>query len=352
MQNRLHYFAIRLLLVGVSFLGIVLVCFLFTNIVPGGPMEQYLARMQATGGEVTAGGSEFASSQMSEEQLEEIAKIFGYDQPLHIRFWRWLVRDRMGMQAYSTQFTNKRSWELISERFPVSLSFGIPSLILTYLICIPLGIAKALRNGKPFDLVSSFVVFTLYAIPSFAFGMVLRMLFSGTVEHFWDIFPLSGHRSSPEIWEGLNSWEKVKDQAWHMFLPLLCYVINNFAVMTLLMKNSLLEQINQDYVRTVLAKGGTMKRAVWRHAVRNALIPLATGIGGILTVMFAGSVLIEQIFDIQGLGTLSYGALVGRDYPLFLAIIAVQSIIGLLGLVLSDFCYVLIDPRIHFGGDR
>jgi microcin C transport system permease protein len=352
MQNRLHYFLVRLLLVGVSFIGIILVSFLFTNLVPGGPVEQYLASLQAEGGEAVGGRTDLASGAMSEEQIEAVRRAFGLDLPLHQRFYRWLVTDRMGMRAYSFKFTNRTSWELISSRFPVSLSFGIPSLILTYLICIPLGIAKALRNGKPFDLVSSFVVFTLYAIPTFAFGMVLRMLFSGTVEGFWDIFPLSGHRSPPEIWATLSWWERVKDQAWHMFLPVLCYVIGNFAVLTLLMKNSLLEQINQDYVRTVLAKGGRMRLAVWRHAVRNALIPLATGIGGLLSVMFAGSVIIEQIFDIQGLGTLSFDALVGRDYVLFLAIVSIQSIIGLLGLVLSDFCYVLIDPRIHFGGDR
>ncbi len=352
MQNRLHYFLVRLLLVGVSFMGIIVVCFLFTTLVPGGPMEQYLASLQAAGGETAGGRSELASAAMSEEQLDSIRRAFGLDLPPHERFYKWLVTDRMGMRAQSFKYTNRTSWELISSRFPVSLSFGIPSLVLTYLICIPLGIAKALRNGKPFDLVSSVVVFTLYAIPTFAFGMVLKMLFSGTVEGFWDIFPLGGHRSPPEIWATLSLWERVKDQTWHMFLPVLCYVIGNFAVMTLLMKNSLLEQINQDYVRTVLAKGGTMKRAVWRHAVRNALIPLATGIGGLLSVMFAGSVIIEQIFDIQGLGTLSFEALVGRDYVLFLAIVSIQSIIGLVGLVLSDFCYVLIDPRIHFGGDR
>lgn len=352
MQNRLHYFITRLFLVGVSFLGIVVVCFLFTTIVPGGPVEQYLASLQAAGGEAVTGGGDLASAAMSEEQLESVRRAFGFDLPPHQRFWKWLVHDRMGMRAHSYKYTNRTSWELISSRFPVSLSFGIPSMVLTYLICIPLGIAKALRNGKPFDLASSVIVFTLYAIPTFALGMVLKMLFCGTVEHFWDIFPLGGHRSSPEIWETLTFWEQVKDQTWHMVLPVTCYVIGNFAVMTLLMKNSLLEQINQDYVRTVLAKGGTMKRAVWRHAVRNALIPLATGIGGLLSVMFAGSVIIEQIFDIQGLGTLSYDALLGRDYVLFLAIISIQSIIGLVGLVLSDFCYVLIDPRIHFGGDR
>jgi microcin C transport system permease protein len=144
-------------------------------------------------------------------------------------------------------------------------------------------------------------------------------------------------------------WQRLADTAWHMVLPVLCYVIGNFAVLTLLMKNALLEQIGKDYVRTVLARGGSMRRAVWRHALRNALIPIATGLGGILTVMFAGSVLIEQVFEIPGMGRLSLDAIVGRDYPVFLGILSLTSILGLLGGIFSDFCYVLVDPRITFG---
>ncbi|MEX2606275.1 MAG: ABC transporter permease subunit, partial [Kiritimatiellia bacterium] len=333
-------------LVGVSFIGIILVTFLFTQIVPGGPVEQYIASLKAAGGE--GGASGLASEAMSQEQIESIRRIYNLDKPLHVRFKIWLVDDRFGMQAESYRFTNKTTWEMISEKFPVSLSFGIPSLILTYLICIPLGIAKALRNGKTFDLVSSLIVFVLYALPAFAFGMVLRMLFSGTMEWGMDWFPLGGFRS-PD-WETLGTWAKIKDQLWHMFLPVTCYVIGNFAVMTLLMKNSLLEQISQDYVRTVLAKGATLRHAVWRHAVRNALIPIATGIGSILTIMFAGSVLIEKVFNIPGIGLLSLDAVLTRDYPLFLGIVCLQSILGLLGRVLADFCYLLIDPRMDFGG--
>ncbi len=345
-MNRLQYFASRLVLVGVSFIGIILVTFLFTQIVPGGPVEQYIASLKGVGGE--GGASGLASEAMSQEQIESIRRIYNLDKPLHHRFWIWLVDDRFGMQADSYRFTNKTTWELISEKFPVSLSFGIPSLILTYLICIPLGIAKALRNGKTFDLVSSLIVFILYALPAFAFGMVLRMLFSGTMEWGLDWFPLGGFRS-PD-WETLGTWARIKDQVWHMFLPVSCYVIGNFAVMTLLMKNSLLEQISQDYVRTVLAKGATIQHAVWRHAVRNALIPIATGIGSILTIMFAGSVLIEKVFNIPGIGLLSLDAVITRDYPLFLGIVCLQSILGLLGRVLADFCYLLIDPRMDFGG--
>ena len=345
-MNRTQYLLQRLLLVGVSFIGILLVTFLFTQIVPGGPVEQYIASLRAAGAEGGASGA--AAEAMSQEQIEFIRQAYNLDKPLLTRFKIWLVDDRFGMQAESYKFTNKTAWELISERFPVSLTFGIPSLILTYLICIPLGIAKALRNGKPFDLVSSLVVFVLYALPAFAFGMLLRLVFSGTTDWSLNWFPLGGFRSAN--WESLSAWQQILDQAHHMFLPVLCYVIGNFAVMTLLMKNSLLEQISQEYMRTVLAKGATLQHAVWHHAVRNALIPIATGIGGILTIMFAGSVLIENVFNIPGLGQLSLDAVITRDYPLFLGIVCIQSMLGLLGRVLSDFCYLLVDPRIDFGG--
>ncbi len=344
----LSYFGRRLLLVGFSFFGIMVVTFLFTELVPGGPVEQYLAQFK--GGAGGEGGARGEVMKVSPRLLESLNKIYRRDKPMPVRFGMWLWHDRLGMRAQPVKFPNKTVWQVISERFPISLSFGIPSLVLTYLVCVPLGIAKALRNGKPFDLATSFIVFTLYALPAFALGMVLKMLFCGTVEGFWDIFPLGGYRS--EDWMELTAWGRFTDRLWHLALPLACYVIGNFAVMTLLMKNSLLEQISQDYVRTVLAKGATLRRAVWGHALRNALIPLATGIGGILTVMFAGSVLIERVFDIPGMGWMSLEAITGRDYPLFLGIVCLQSILGLLGRVLSDFCYVLIDPRIHFGGNR
>lgn len=322
---------------------IMLVCFGLTKIIPGGPEDQYIAELRAANAQ--AGGEPLTA-----EAIDAARQAFQDDRPVLVQLYHWFVRDRLGMRAYSTRHTDRTALELIVKTFPVSLSFGIPSLILTYLICIPLGIGKALRNGKTFDLVSSLVIFTLYAIPAFAFGMVLRLLFCGTDERFWDVFPLGGFRS--ENWAELGFWAQVQDQAMHMALPLLCYVIGSFAVLTLLMKNSLLDQISQDYVRTVLAKGGTMKRAVWAHALRNALIPLATGIGGVLSVMFAGSVLIEQVFDIPGMGKLSLESIVSRDYPVFLAIMSLQSIVGLTGRILSDFCILLVDPRIEFGGRK
>lgn len=341
MNDRLSYFLRRLYLIIPTFLGITIITFTLCQFVPGGPVEQMLLKMRGSGET-----GDFASDGLSETQKEALIKHFGFDKPILVRYWDWLVTDRMGMKSDSYIYPNKTVWELVRERFPVSLSFGLTSFLLAYIICVPLGIAKALRDGSAFDLASSVVVFIGYAIPPFALGMLLKMLFSGTTESFWDVFPLGGFRS--EDFEQLSFFGQMKDQFMHMFLPVSCYVAGDFAVLTLLMKNSLLEQINQDYVRTVVAKGGSMDRAVWGHALRNALIPLATGAGGVLAIMFGGSIIIEKVFNIQGMGLLGFDALQSRDYMLFMGILALTSIIGLLGRILSDFCYVAIDPRISF----
>lgn len=344
-MERVNYFIRRLLLVVPTFLGITLICYGLVQFVPGGPVEQIVMQMKglsAGEGRMTAG----ASGTISMEQRKALEKHFGFDQPFLIRYWKWLGPDRMGMRQESFKYPNKTSWQLICERIPVSLIFGLTGVLLSYLICIPLGITKALKNGGVFDMTSSVVVLTGYAIPAVALGMLLKMLFCGTAETFWDIFPLSGIHS--EHFASLSAWDRFLDGVWHMVLPVLCYVIGGFAVLTLLMKNSMLDQVGKDYLRTVLAKGGSARRAVWGHALRNALIPIATGIGGILGVMFAGSVIIEQIFEIPGMGRLSLEAIVGRDYPVFMGILALTSVLGLLGNILSDFCYTLIDPRITF----
>jgi microcin C transport system permease protein len=345
-MNRSAYFLRRLLLVIPTFLGITLLCFTICQFVPGGPVEQMLAKMR--GGDGGLGG-EMSTQALTEAQREAIEEYFGFDQPILKRYVDWLVVKRMGMTAYSYKFNNKTVWELVKERFPVSLTFGLAGFILSYLICIPLGISKAVRNGSAFDLLSSVLVFIGYAIPGFVFGMLLRILFAGTSEAFFDWFPLGGFRS--DDFDTLSLWGKIKDQFDYMFLPVLCYIIGNFAVLTLLMKNSLLDQIGQDYVRTVLAKGGSLNRALWGHALRNALIPIATGFGSIMTLMFAGSVLIEKVFNIPGMGLLSLEAIIGRDYMVFMGILGLTALLGLIGRIFSDLCYVLIDPRIHFGGD-
>ncbi len=344
-MERLDYFLRRLFLMVPTFLGITFVCFALCQVVPGGPVEQALARMRGMGA-AEAGRTTESGAAVSPEQRKALEVHFGFDKPLLQRYGTWLVRDRMGLAAQSYRYPNKTVGKLIRQRFSISLVFGVTGFFLTYLICIPLGIAKALRHGSVFDAVSSLLVFIGYAIPAFAFGMLLKMLFAGSGERFWDLLPAAGVMSMN--YEFLSPWGKFKDLAAHFVLPVSCYVIGNFAVLTLLMKNSLLEQIGQDYIRTVLAKGGSMRRAVWGHAFRNALVPVATGFGGILTLMFAGSVLIEKVFEIPGMGRLSLEAIVSRDYMVFMGILAVTSVLGLLGRLLSDACYLLIDPRIQF----
>ncbi len=346
-MNRLDYLLRRLLLVIPTFLGITMLCFAITQFVPGGPVEQLMLRMRGmgSGGETTA-ATTAEQAVTAEAERQAYIRHFGFDKPLHVRYWNWLWRDRCGMQARSYKFSNKTAWEMISQRFPVSLFFGITSFVLTYVVCIPLGLMKALRHGTPFDLASSVVIFVGYAVPVFALGMVLKMLFCGTVEGLWDIFPATGFHS--QNFDQLTFWQQVGDVLMHVILPIACYMTGAFAMLTLLMKNSLLEQINSDYVRTVYAKGGSTSRALWCHALRNAMVPIATGFGGILTVMFAGSVIIERVFEIPGMGNLSLEAVVGRDYPVFMGILALTSILGLIGNILSDISYILIDPRIDF----
>lgn len=344
----LAYFLKRLLLVVPTLLGITLVCFALTQFIPGGPVEQQLLAMRGLSGEAAGGaaGSAHSPSIVTEQTRQDLIRYYGFDRPLHVRYKRWLINDRLGLTMKSYQFTDKTAWQLIASRIPISLWFGMSGFLLSYLICIPLGITKALRHGTRFDMASSVVVFIGYAIPAFALGMILKMLLSGTVDSLWDVFPLGGIASDNAV--ELSPLALFQDRLWHMFLPVACYVAGNFAVLTLLMKNSLLDQMSNDYIRTVLAKGATRQRAVWRHALRNALIPIATGFGGILTVMFAGSVIIEKVFEIPGMGLLSLEAIETRDYPVFMAILALTSILGLLGQILSDLCYVLIDPRIRF----
>ncbi|NOY68824.1 MAG: ABC transporter permease subunit [Deltaproteobacteria bacterium] len=344
-MERIDYFVKRILLVVPTFLGITLLCFSLIQFVPGGPVEQAIMKMKGIGGAAGEGPKGVASS-IPEEQVKQIVSYYGFDRPFYKRYWTWLVSDRMGMRMASYRYPDKTAWQLISGRFRVSLIFGITGFFLSYLVCIPLGISKALTHETRFDIVSSIIVFTGYAIPPFALGMVLKMLLCGTTEGFWNFFPLSGFHS--DLYYSLGFYGRVKDIFAHMFLPVVCYMIGNFAILTLLMKNSLMEQVSQDYVRTVLAKGGTYLHAVLKHAVRNAMIPIATGMGSILTVMFAGSVIIEQVFEIPGMGRLSLEAIVSRDYPVFMGILALTAMCGLFGNILSDFLYVLIDPRINF----
>ncbi len=348
-MDRLAYVARRLLLVIPTFLGITIVCFTLTRFVPGGPVEMRMMRLKglaAQGGGEAGGAGASAVGTVSEDYRRQLEAQYGFDRPLAVQYWDWLVVNRMGMQLPSYDYPDKTAWQLIKSRIPISVWFGLASFILTYLICMPLGIAKALKHRQAFDAVSSLVVFIAYAIPSFALAMMLKMFLCGTVEGLGDVFPLGGVSSDFDVEP--SWWVWFKDRAWHMVLPICCYVAGSFAMLTLLMKNSLLDQISADYVRTVIAKGATRRRAIWLHAFRNALIPIATGFGPMIGLLFAGSIIIETIFEIPGMGRLSWDALIGRDYAVFLALLALTASFQLVGNLISDVLYMVIDPRIDF----
>lgn len=347
-MDRAAYLLRRLLLTIPTFLGITLVCFALTRFLPGGPVEMRLMQMKGMGAQAgeAGGGAQASVARVSDDYRRQLESQFGFDKPLPVQYWDWLVVNRMGLDLPSYDYPNKTAWQLIRSRIPVSLWFGLTSFLLTYLVCIPLGIAKALRHRQAFDAGSSVVVFVAYAIPSFALAMTLKMFFCGTVDGLFDVFPLGGIASDFDLEP--SAWTRFLDRAWHMALPVACYVAGSFAMLTILMKNSLLDQIAADYVRTVIAKGATRRRAIWGHALRNALVPIATGFGPMIGLLFAGSIVIETIFEIPGMGRLSWDALIGRDYAVFLALLALTASFQLIGNLVSDMLYMVIDPRIDF----
>jgi len=259
------------------------------------------------------------------------------------RYGSWLIRifqlDLGRSHTYS-----RPVWDVMKSKFPVSIYFGVVGMVLVYSVCIPLGVWKAVKHGSSFDTVSSVIVFVGYSTPGWALGAVLLVLLGGG--SFWDVFPLGGFRS--EDWEYLGFWGKIWDQVQHTILPIIAWYISAFASMTVLMKNSLMENLSQDYVRTAFSKGLTEQRVVYLHALRNSLIPLATGLGHLIGVIFAGSYLIEKVFNIDGFGLLGFNSLIQRDYPVMLSSMVISSVIGLMGNIFSDMIYAAIDPRIRF----
>jgi microcin C transport system permease protein len=235
-------------------------------------------------------------------------------------------------------------WTTIKNRIYISAYFGLIGFFLSYSVCIPLGVSKAVRHGSPFDVWSSVLVFIGYSTPGWALGAVLLVLLGGG--SFWNVFPLGEFRS--ENWFQLDTWGRILDQLHHTILPVICYAIGGFATLTVVMKNSLLENLGQDYVRTAFAKGLREKRVIFVHALRNSLIPIATGIGHLLGIFLAGSYLIERTFNIDGIGMLGFMSVLRRDYPVALGFLVIGTIIGLTGNIISDICYALVDPRIRF----
>lgn len=234
--------------------------------------------------------------------------------------------------------------QVIAKRFPVSIYFGLIGFMLSYLVCVPLGVFKAIKHTSRFDMATSALVFLGYSIPGWALGAVLLVLFGGG--SFWNVFPLGEFRSAG--WEQLSRWAKILDQLHHTILPVTAYMVGSFATLTVVMKNSLLENLGQDYVRTAFAKGLSERRVVFVHALRNSLIPIATGLGHLLSLVLAGSYLIEKVFNIQGFGLLGFTSIIRRDYPVVLGILVISSLLRLFGNIFSDILYAVIDPRIRF----
>ncbi len=328
--------------------GITVVVFIIINLAPGSPVEQKLQQMRfggGTGESRSAGGvgSHTSNQGVSEEIVEALKKQYGFDKPIHVRYFIWLKN--LAKLDFGESFTYEEPViDVILSKFPVSLQFGVVSLFLTYLICVPLGIFKAIRHGSAFDVVSSVFLFILYSIPSFMLGILLIVFFAGG--SFFDWFPIGDLFS--DGYNDLDFWGKLWDRVHHFILPLICYLIGSFTTLTLLMKNSILEELKKDYIRTARAKGLTDKVVYLKHALRNALIPIVTGIGGSLMVFFAGSVLLETIFQLDGIGLLSYKSVLARDYNVIMGLIFIESLLMLIGNIISDFAYILVDPRIDF----
>ena len=335
------YFVRRFLLIIPTFIGITMAVFLVMNFVPGGPVERQI--MQYKMSLAQRGGGRSVDVDIPQEALDEMRRYYGFDKPVHIRYAQWLWKV-LHLDLGRSYIYQDPVWDVIKSRFPISIFLGLTGFFLSYLVCIPLGVFKAIRHGSRFDLFSSLVVFLGYSIPGWALGTALLVLLGGG--SFLNLFPLGGFR--PSNWEYLGFFEKVTAQIHYMFLPVLCYTIESFATLTFLMKNSLMENLGQDYVRTAYAKGLTERRVIFVHALRNSLIPIVTGLGNVISIILAGSFLIEKVFNIDGMGYLGYTSILQRDYPVALGILVIDSVLLLIGNILSDMIYVVVDPRIRF----
>src|SRR5574344_1387782 len=330
----------RLLFVLPTLLGVLLLTFVVIQFVPGGPVEQYLAEAKAGvgGSGAEGGGLSYRGAQgVDPKRLEHIKQLYGFDKPAHERFVQML-----GQFAHfdlgRSFFQNKDVWALIAEKQPVSISLGMWTFFISYLVAVPLGVAKAVRAGSRFDLVTTLLILVGYAIPGFVLGVALLVVFGGQLQ--W--FPLRGLTSA--------NWDaRIVDYLWHITLPVIAMVAGSFAVTAMLTKNAFLEEIRKQYVLTARAKGLSERQVLWRHVFRNALIPIIIGFpAAFIGAFFAGSLLIETLFSLDGLGLLSYESVIRRDFPVVLGTLYLFTLIGLVTKLISDLCYVWVDPRVKF----
>ena len=375
------YIIRRLLLMFPTLIGIITITFIATQFVPGGPIDQMKSLLMGHGSTLTeAGGNAMTGPGSKQRELdpkhfEELKKIYHLDKPLWERYLRtfiWYSPQNKNAPLVESIF-NYENWEgflvfkfgnsfyrnksvlsLIKEKLPVSASLGVTSFFLTYTICIILGIAKAVKNGTRFDTWTSLIVLIGYSVPGFVLAIFLIVLLGpgdGAVTH---LIPIAGLTSAgTPSYESWTFWEKFLDYLHHLAAPLFCYVLGGFATLTLLTKNAFLEEMRKQYVLTARAKGLPEKTVLFKHVLKNSLIPLVTGFPlAFLAMFFTGSLLLEQIFTLDGLGLLSYQAVIQRDYPIVLGTLFIFSLMALIGQLLTDLSYVLIDPRISFDESR
>ncbi|AXQ92754.1 microcin C ABC transporter permease YejB [Cereibacter azotoformans] len=356
------YILRRLLLIVPTLFGIMVINFALTQFVPGGPIEQVLARLEGQGDvfQTVAGGGDAGTTSTPTMQADEryvgsrglppefiaqLEKQFGFDKPPLERFLD-MMWNYMRFDFGESYFRSISVVDLVLEKMPVSITLGLWSTLIAYLVSIPLGIRKAVRDGTSFDTWTSGAIIVAYAIPGFLFAILLLVLFAGG--SYWQWFPLRGLTS--DNWESLSLWGKIVDYFWHITLPVVASTISAFATLTLLTKNSFLEEIRKQYVMTARAKGLTEGRVLYGHVFRNAmLIVIASFPSVFVSVFFGGSLIIETIFSLDGLGRLGFEAAVARDYPVIFGTLFVFGLLGLLMGILSDLMYVWIDPRIDFG---
>jgi microcin C transport system permease protein len=361
------YIARRLLLIVPTLFGIMLLNFIIVQAAPGGPVERLLAQVQGLAADPTvritgaagpeAGGgnvrpmagtgmaSKYRGAQgLDPAFIEEVEKLFGFDKPAHERFvhmiWNY-VRFEFGTSFYR----DREVVDLVLDKLPVSISLGLWTTLLVYLVCIPLGIAKAMRDGSRFDVWTSGVIVIGNAVPSFLFAILLIVVFAGG--SYLDWFPLRGLTS--DNFDQLSWWQKIIDYFWHIALPITALVIGSFASLTMLTKNSFLEEINKQYVMTARSKGLTERRVLYGHVFRNAMLIVIAGFpGAFVSILFTGAVITEIIFSLDGLGLLGYEAVINRDYPVMFGTLFFFALLGLVMNLVGDITYHLIDPRIDF----
>ena len=366
----LAYILRRLFLIVPTLFGIMVVNFLIVQSAPGGPVEQMIARIKGTAIEATArigggnGGETTAQAQrrgasdngagiagkyrgsrgLDPDLIREIEKLYGFDKPADERFFK-MIGQYASFDFGESFFRDRSVVDLIADKLPVSISLGLWTTLFVYLISIPLGVTKAVRDGTPFDIWTSGFIIVGYAIPGFLFAILLIVLFAGG--SFWDVFPLRGLVS--ENWESLAWPARIADYFWHLTLPVLSMVIGGFAGLTMLTKNSFLDEINKQYVMTARAKGLSENRVLYGHVFRNAMLIVIAGFpSAFIGILFTSSLLTEVIFSLDGLGLLGFEAAIGRDYPVLFGTLYIYTLIGLLLKLVSDLTYVLIDTRIDF----